>query len=337
MEKTALCASDTKRCLLDDGFSTLAYGHKNITARVVQGRIINPGADLIIAAKEARELGLVWSRRKGAVNRLGFDPALPNPESDEDALQAGRDMRVRLTQMLNRVDDIPDQLIPQEERPLLRRAQTDNIREQPAPLRRVRLPSDDEVQSEPEPLPTAADAQTQVALNLLFPADNPAPQNQTTIHKHPLTAQEQAGINDFHRIMVRVGAASTSSSMAPRDHIDEVLDDVVEQSSQYSEQSQPTRPAAADADTDSEDLPSLLSKCRRRPTKKQRREQARAFILQEAEEADSTDEDAPRRRKTPLIKKSKAPSRISPPRSDSEHESSSDSDMSFVVGDDYFE
>ncbi len=69
----------------------------------------------------------------------------------------------------------------------------------------------------------------------------------------------------------------------------------------------------------------------------QRREPARAFFLQEAEEGDSTDEDAPRMRKRSHHKNTKAPSRISPPRSESEHESGSDSDLSFIVGDENFE
>ena len=71
VEKRALCAFDTKRILLDDGFNTLAYGHKDITEKVIQGHIRNPGADLVLANKEAGELGLVWGRRKGAIKRFG--------------------------------------------------------------------------------------------------------------------------------------------------------------------------------------------------------------------------------------------------------------------------
>jgi len=314
VEKRALCAFDTKRFLLDDGFNTLAYGHKDITERVIQDHIRNPGADLVLANKEARELGLVWGRRKGALKRLGYDPAVRNEESDDDALQAGRDMRARMTQMLNRVDEVPDRLLPQEDRPILHRTRTEPIQA----LRRVRLPSIDEIVSEPEPQPPVPVTQTQVALNLMFPDQFPAPQNQTTIHKHPLTREEQAGIDEFHNIFERVGASSSSNSAA---------------------QSTPPIPAtrARESETDSGDLPHLLALTRRRPTKKLRRERARAFFLQEAEEGESTDEDAPRSRKRSHHKNIKAPSGISHPRTDSEHESGTESDMSFVVGDDIFE
>ena len=104
-------------------------------------------------------------------------------------------------------------------------------------------------------------------------------------------------------------------------------------------QSTPPVPSttARESETDSGDLGHLLALTRRRPTKKLPRERARAFFLQEAEECESTDEDVPRRRKRSHHKNIKATSGTSHPSSDSEHESGTESDMSFIVGDDIFE
>ena len=49
----------------------------------------------VIAAVELRKTGRRWQRRKGAVKRLGFDPAQEDSEGEEEAVAAGRAMRER--------------------------------------------------------------------------------------------------------------------------------------------------------------------------------------------------------------------------------------------------
>ena len=141
MEKRALFAYDTKRILLEDGINTLAFGHKEITHDVEEVEITNPGADQLMSDKEARRVGLLWSRRPGAVNRIGFDPANEGEESDVAALGAGRDMRSHLRAFINQVPDEPDRPIPQEDRPILHRREVNE--ESPArPRNRVRMMTD---------------------------------------------------------------------------------------------------------------------------------------------------------------------------------------------------
>jgi hypothetical protein len=85
VEKRGLCGFDDKRCILDDGINSLAYGHKAITGSVAFSEIINPGGDTFMTKVEARSKGLIWSRRKGADNRLEFKdkPPIVNPEEIE--------------------------------------------------------------------------------------------------------------------------------------------------------------------------------------------------------------------------------------------------------------
>ncbi len=77
VEKRGLCGFDDKRCILDDGINSLAYGHKDITGPVIWNQITNPGGDIFMSKCEARNKGLIWSRRKGADNRLEFKDKLP--------------------------------------------------------------------------------------------------------------------------------------------------------------------------------------------------------------------------------------------------------------------
>ena len=120
-----MCAYDTKRFLLDDGINSLAYGHKDITGDVDEVEINNPGSDQILSDIEARRMGLLWSRRRGAINHIGFDPSEIREESENNAIAAGRDMRSRLRALMSIVPEEPDRLIPQEDRPILhRRAET---------------------------------------------------------------------------------------------------------------------------------------------------------------------------------------------------------------------
>ena len=121
MDKRALCAFDTKRFLLDNGCDTLAYGHKDITHNIIQEQIENPGGDIILTAKQARESGLVWSRRRGVEKRLGLTPDDNGEETEGDAVAAGKAIRETMRKRLEGVIDIPDKLIPQDLRPGARR------------------------------------------------------------------------------------------------------------------------------------------------------------------------------------------------------------------------
>ena len=183
MEKRALCAYDTKRFLLEDGINTLAFGHKDITHDVEEVEITNPGADQIMSDKEARRVGLLWSRRPGAVNRIGFDPANEREESDEAALGAGRDMRSHLRALINQVDAVPDRPIPQEDRPILHRREVNEV--SPArPRNRVRMMADSGDEEDTER--NGGDAQTEVGLQILF-GENERHES-ATVAKHPVSS-----------------------------------------------------------------------------------------------------------------------------------------------------
>ena len=90
MDKRALCTFDNKRILLEDGIHTLAIGHKDVTSHVEPDQIENPGGDAVYKEKEARKMGLLWSRRKGADKRAGFIRTEIPEENEEEALEAGR-------------------------------------------------------------------------------------------------------------------------------------------------------------------------------------------------------------------------------------------------------
>ncbi len=112
-----MCAIDTQRFLLDNGYDTLPYGHKDITHDVVQEPIENPGGDIILTAKQARDSGLVWSKRRGALKRLDLTPDDNGEETEQDALAAGKDVRARMRKRLDDVEEVADKLILQELRP----------------------------------------------------------------------------------------------------------------------------------------------------------------------------------------------------------------------------
>ena len=136
MQKRALCAFDTKRFLLENGYDTLAYGHKDITHDVVQEQIENPGGDIILTAKQARDSGLVWSRRKGVDKRLGMTHVYNGEENEQEALAAGKALREKTRKRLEEVIDIPEKLIPQELRPVAHR--------KPAKHPRMRIDSEED-------------------------------------------------------------------------------------------------------------------------------------------------------------------------------------------------
>ena len=134
-----MCAFDTKRFLLDNGYDTLPYGHKDITHDVVQEPFENPGGDIILTAKQARDSGLVWSRRRGVDKRLGLTPIDNGEENEQDALAAGKAIREKTRKRLEGVIDIPEKLIPQEIRPVAHR--------KPEKHPRMRIDSEEETGS----------------------------------------------------------------------------------------------------------------------------------------------------------------------------------------------
>ena len=95
----------------------------------------------IIAAVELRKTGLRWQRRKGVEKRLGFDPVQDDSEGEEEAIDAGRAMRVRQRALLTQVPDLPDRYDPTSVRPPSRRSATPDPDAPPTKRNRIRLPS----------------------------------------------------------------------------------------------------------------------------------------------------------------------------------------------------
>ena len=142
----------------------------------------------VIAAVEARRTGLIWQRRKGVEKRLGFDPAQVEPEGEEEALAAGREMRVRQRAVLSQVPDLPDRYDPTSVRPPSRRSATPEPDAPPAKLQRVRLPSisDDEDQPpehscHPDLTPLRLGSDSEMEMEELRPTPSPAPTSGTQI------------------------------------------------------------------------------------------------------------------------------------------------------------
>ena len=148
MEKRALCAFDNKRILLEDGRHTLAIGHKDVTAEVEEDRIENPHADDVFPEKKAREMGLLWSRRKGAMKRAGIDLPIRREENENLAIAAGQASRNRIRQMVDQIPYFPYRYNPLEARPTKhhRHASHSNKSETHPKRQRVQIPSssDDE-------------------------------------------------------------------------------------------------------------------------------------------------------------------------------------------------
>ncbi len=92
----------------------MAIGHTQVTAHVEQDRIENPSGDALYTESEARKMGLLWSRRKGAEKRAGLIlPQIPE-ETEEEAVDAGRQMRTNITETLRQIPDHPDRYNPEE-------------------------------------------------------------------------------------------------------------------------------------------------------------------------------------------------------------------------------
>ena len=108
---------------------TLAIGHHQVTASVVHDRVQNPGGDLIMTNAEARRVGLLWSRRRGAEKRAGLDLSQVNEETEEEALAAGRQMRAGIRAVVNQIPDHPDRYNPNDQPPLRHPNQSKNNEE----------------------------------------------------------------------------------------------------------------------------------------------------------------------------------------------------------------
>ena len=103
--------------MLEDGIHTLAIGHKDVTANVDEDRIGNPRADEVFPEKIARDMGLFWSRRKGATQRAGVSLTQIHEENDDEAIEAGQAARNHLREMVNQVPDFLDRYNPEAARP----------------------------------------------------------------------------------------------------------------------------------------------------------------------------------------------------------------------------
>ncbi len=114
----------------------------------MQDRVENPGGDSILDEKEARRAGLLWSRRKGAEKRAGVDLSQPPEEDDDEALEAGHQMRADMNQMLEQIPDFPDRYNPEEAAGPSRRRQSTQVEENTTrpKSRRVQFSNQDEQQ-----------------------------------------------------------------------------------------------------------------------------------------------------------------------------------------------
>ena len=100
--------------------------------------------------REAKHFGRLWRVRNGAYNGLGFNPTQRAEETEEEALEAGRQMRANITQTLRQLPDLPDRYNPEEASGPSHRRRTPEIEESTSKpkYRRIQFPSeagDDEV------------------------------------------------------------------------------------------------------------------------------------------------------------------------------------------------
>ena len=155
----------------------------------------------MLEQKEARRNGLIWSRRKLAVNHLGYDPSVPQEESDEEAVEADQEMLARARGRLRQVQDPEYHFIPVEEHepievetPKSKRVRIlsgdDSLDDQETPLqpkdktgrdaRQIRDADSDE--EEPEPF-SESQQPNQIILDMLFPTSST--NTSTTAQKFP--------------------------------------------------------------------------------------------------------------------------------------------------------
>ena len=132
----------------------MAIGHKQVTALIEQDRIENPGGDALYTESDARKMGLLWSRRKGAEKREGFILTQREEETEEEAVEAGRQMRANLTQTLRQIPDLPDRYNPEEasgpsRRPHSPQREENTTRQKYRRVQFSRAVSDDELSMDP--------------------------------------------------------------------------------------------------------------------------------------------------------------------------------------------
>ncbi len=102
--------------MLEDGIHSLAYGHKDVQ-QTLEADHHPPGVfDKILTIKEAKRLGLLWERRPRLLRELGYDPAIQQEETEEDAIDAGDAIRGRVAELVNQVPNQPYQFLPNEDR-----------------------------------------------------------------------------------------------------------------------------------------------------------------------------------------------------------------------------
>jgi len=147
-EKRALCAYDDKRFILADNHHTLAYGHKDIPITLEVDEIQNIGHETIMTEDEAREvhfpmgrptsdrdeplclqmhpdsneyprareMGLLWTQRNQAKKHLEqLNEKLQMEPTDEQELEAGREIRTRAKDRLTQVETVVDHVLEPDE------------------------------------------------------------------------------------------------------------------------------------------------------------------------------------------------------------------------------
>ena len=109
MEKRGLCAFDNKRFLLDDGISSLAYGHHKITNKVTVDEVENPTASLTLTHAQAAE-----KRLRG----YNYYPPMGiiTEDSDEAAVVEGNAIKGSAIGPLSAVTDSGQDEVIQESR-----------------------------------------------------------------------------------------------------------------------------------------------------------------------------------------------------------------------------
>ena len=97
--------------MLEDGIHSLAYGHKAVQ-QTLEADHNPPGVfDKILTIKEAKRLGLLWERRPRLLRELGYDPAIQQEETEEEAIDAGDAIRGRVADLVNQVPIQPYQFV----------------------------------------------------------------------------------------------------------------------------------------------------------------------------------------------------------------------------------
>ena len=112
---------------------------------VEEDRIGNPRADEVFKEKQARAMGLLWSRRKGAMKRAGITFTQRQEENEDEAIEAGQALRNHLREILTQVPNIPDRYNPAEHRsPRRQRHETtsNNNSDTRAKRQRIEMASD---------------------------------------------------------------------------------------------------------------------------------------------------------------------------------------------------